>query len=574
MFKSLTELSPEAMIIVDTEGHITLVNSQAENLFGYDRTDMLGQGISILVPKSVASHHHKNVANFVKQPDIRPMGKGGELFGRHSDGSEFPVEVSLSPVQLDDRLLVAASVRNISERQRIESSLHQAISEAKRANQAKSGFLANMSHEIRTPLNAVIGLTYLLGDSNLDDAQRNLVDKVQLSGRSLLGIVNEVLDLAKIEANEMELNEAPCQLHELLEELHSVFSAQAESKGLELLLTFSPDLPNYVNTDAKLLRQILTNLLGNAIKFTHQGHIVLSAKVIEPDASTSMLTNINFEVADTGVGVDKDVQDSIFQPFSQADSSTNRRFGGTGLGLSIVSSMVEMLQGELGMQSIPDKGSQFWLTLPMTVPSSDDIEMQDSTVEALHVWIAEDNPGERKLLENHAKSLGWKVFSVTSGVELVDAIIARVDSGRSLPDVLLVDWQMPEMDGLQALSKLAAYVEQQKLPAVLVVSAHEREHIARLDVEHLADKILQKPISGSELFNAVNDVVVKHTGNSERVLKSTRTEALKARWLPGINVLVVDDSEINLEVVGQILTRNGAKVTTLNRGQAALDQLS
>lgn len=574
MFRSLTELSPEAMIIADTYGQITLVNSQAENLFGHARKDMLGQNISMLVPKSTAASHQEYVRKIINQSDFQPIEKNDALFGYHLDGSEFPVEVSFSPMQLDDRLLIAASVRNISEQQRIEHSLRKATSEATRANQAKSAFLTNMSHETKTPLNAVIGLTDLLGNSNLDAEQRNLVDKVQLSGRSLLGIVNDVLDLAKIEANEIELNEAPCQLHELLKGLQGVFSAQAVSKGLKLQLTLAPNIPNYVNTDAKLLRQTLSNLLGNAIKFTQQGHIVLSAKVIESDPLTPSLIKVYFEVSDTGIGIDKDVQASIFQPFSQADSNTNRRFGGTGLGLSIVSSMVELLQGELGMQSTLKKGSQFWLILPMTVSSSDDVDAPDKTDDALQVWIAEENPVELLLLENHATTLGWKVNSVTSGVELVDGIMARVNSGRSLPDVLMVGWQMPKMDGLQALSKLAENAEYQRLPAVLVVSAQESKHIVKLETEHLADKILYKPTTGTELFNAVNHVVVKHTGDPERVIKSTCVEALNAQWLPEISILVVDDSEINLEVVEQILIKNGATVMTLNHGQAAVDQLS
>jgi PAS domain S-box-containing protein len=573
MFKRLTELSPEAMIFTDSEGMVELVNSQVEHLFGYDRQDILGKNINMLVPQNVAANHDAHVKNIVMNPINWLMDNGEKLYGRYSDGAMFPVEVSLSEVQLGNRLLVAASVRNISQRLSIESSLRDATDEAKRANLAKSVFLANMSHEIRTPLNAIIGLSYLLGDSQLDDAQRNLVDKVQLSGRSLLGIVNDVLDLAKIEANEMELNEEPCLLHELLEELKSVFSEQAALKGLQLNLQLGPTLPDCVNTDSKLLRQILINLIGNAIKFTRHGTIVLSAKVVESYSLSEQRVKVYFEVADTGIGVSKEVQKNIFQPFSQADSSTSRHFGGTGLGLSIVSSMVDLLQGELGVNSIPDEGSQFWLTLPFEVLNQEDLHALDSSINTLNVWVVNDDDVDRQQIEQYAKALGWHVRSVSSGVVLVEEMIALVESGRKLPDVLMIDWQMPEMDGLEAVSKLNTYLGNKKLPAVLVVSAYEKAHIAALDTGHLIDKILHVPISGAQLFNAVNDAVVKHTGDSQRVLEATRTEALKARWLLGVNVLVVDDSDINLEVVGQILIRNGAKVTTLSSGKAALRQL-
>lgn len=573
MFKRLTELSPEAMIFTDSKGTIELVNSQTENLFGYDRQDILGNNISMLVPQGVAVNHDIHAKNTGNKPLNWLIDSGDKLYGRYADGAVFPVEVGLSEVQFDDKVLVAASVRNISERLDIERSLRDATDEAKRANLAKSAFLANMSHEIRTPLNAIIGLSYLLGDSQLDDSQRNLVDKVQLSGRSLLGIVNDVLDLAKIEANEMELNEEPCLLHELLEELQSVYFEQAALKGLQLNLQLGPTLPDCVNTDGKLLRQILTNLIGNAIKFTQHGTVVLSANVLESDSLSADSVKVYFEVADTGVGVSKEIQQNIFQPFSQADSSTSRHFGGTGLGLSIVSSMVDLLQGELGVNSIPDEGSQFWVTLPFEVLNQEDIDTLDSTVDTLNVWVADDDDVDRQQIEHYSKALGWNVRSVSSGAMLVEEMILLVESGRRLPDVLMIDWQMPEMDGLEAVSKLNSYLGTKKLPAVLVVSAYEKAHIAELDTSHLIDKILHKPISGSELFNAVNDAVVKHTGNSQRVLEATQTEILKARWLPGVNVLVVDDSDINLEVVGQILTRNGAKVTTLSSGKAALRQL-
>jgi CheY-like chemotaxis protein len=207
----------------------------------------------------------------------------------------------------------------------------------------------------------------------------------------------------------------------------------------------------------------------------------------------------------------------------------------------------------------------------MTELHSNDTDIQDSTTDLLHILIAESNPVG--LLVNNAKALGWRVSSVTSGFELVNEIMAWAGSGCNLPDVLMVDWQMPNVDWLEALSILTENIKHQKLPTILVVSDHGSEHIAKVDIEYLANKILYKPISGSALFNAVNDAVVKHSGNCERVFKSTRIEALKVQWLPRVNVLVVDDSEINLEVIEQILIKNGAIVTTLKCGQAALQQL-
>jgi PAS domain S-box-containing protein len=469
---------------------------------------------------------------------------------------------------------LVGAFQDITARHDVTNMMNEAKLAADSANAAKSMFLANTSHEIRTPLNAVIGLSHLLAEENLSAEQHKLVQKIQLSGRSLLGIVNDVLDLSKIEANEMVLDNAPCQLRELLEELGSVFEPQASGKNLQFRLELDAHLPAWVATDGLRLRQILTNLLGNALKFTPVGTIRLSAETCptEPGQRADRPV-VRFTVSDSGIGIPLEAQARLFQPFSQADSTTSRRFGGTGLGLSIVHKLVHLLGGEVGIESNEDTGSNFWVTLPLRIPSAQEITTQDNDSVALSLLIAEDNPDDAKRLEQIARALGWRAQVVTNGEALVQAFVARSTNGLRPPDALIVDWQMPQMDGLQALGTLAKQVGRDKLPAVLMVSAFERAHIATLDQDHLVDIFLHKPVASSELFNAVNDVVTNHTGNTNRVLQATRTEAVKARWLPGVRVLVVDDSSINLEVVAKILDRNGAVVTTADSGVAALGHL-
>jgi PAS domain S-box-containing protein len=574
MFESLIELSPEALIICDTEGNIEIINTQTEKLFKYHRADMLGRHINIFIPNLDTQLNDNILVNNIHNTTIQPLADGLEMHGLNFEGNKFPVEISISPVQVEDKLLFAASIRDISERMRIEDTLRAASYEAERANKAKSSFLANMSHEIRTPLNAVIGLTYLLRDEKLTKEQMDLVIKVQLSGRSLLGIVNDVLDLAKIEANEVNIILAPCKIKILLRELISVFSSQAESKGLELSVEISPDVPRWIMTDDKLMRQMLTNLLGNAIKFTKQGHILLKVSCDEPKIShLNKVKVVIFEVSDTGIGISPDAQRKLFQPFSQVDESANRQFGGTGLGLSIVSNMIELLGGEVKLKSVPNQGSSFSLYLPVVEPSEEELEAHDTQDVTLNVLIAEDDINQQLKLVNDCKALGWRVTAVSNGSELIAKIKEYFDSGQPLPDVLLVDWQMPELDGLQALSLLTEEIGITNLPAVLVISAFEKKRIAELDSKNLIDSILHKPVNIPQLFNAVNDVVVKHTGNSERVFKSTKTEKIKAQWLLDVNILVVDDSDINLEVVGSILERNGAIANKVSSGAAAIEYL-
>ncbi|MBY0411192.1 MAG: response regulator, partial [Burkholderiaceae bacterium] len=466
---------------------------------------------------------------------------------------------------------LVGAFQDVMERREAEEMLRDAKLAAESSNMAKSAFLANMSHEIRTPLNAVIGLTHLLAEDDLSAGQLKLVQKIQLSGRSLLGIVNDVLDLSKIEADEMLLEDSPCQLYELLEEMGGIFEPQAEAKNLQLKREFDDNLPAWVATDALRLHQILTNLLGNALKFTSIGSIRLSAQTLptKPGQSTHH-TWVRFTVSDSGIGISTEAQARLFQPFSQADTSTTRRFGGTGLGLSIVRKMVALMDGELGVESNEGVGSSFWVSLPLRIPTPQEIASQDNDSTALSLLIAEDDPQDAKRLVQMTRSLGWRTELVTDGDVLVETLIARSAKGMRPYDALIVDWQMPRMDGLQALDALSNRIGRGKLPAILMVSAFESTRIAALDKDHLADRILQKPVGSSELFNAVNDVVTHHTGNTARVLHATRIEAVNAHWLLGVRVLVVDDSSINREVVSQILEHNGAIVTTADSGEAAL----
>jgi len=570
MFESLLELSPEALIICNTDGRVEIINSQTEKLFHYARHEILGQHINLLIPEYKQDVFQKSP---IKREHLQPNTNSDdtELLGVDTYGDSFPIEVNTNPVQLEDRLLIASSVRNISRRKHIENTLREASLEAERANKAKSSFLANMSHEIRTPLNAIIGLTYLLGDENLNSSQMSLVNKVKLAGRSLLGIVNDVLDLAKIEANEVDVKIIPCDIKQLLDDLYDVFSSEAETKGLRLNFEIAQNIPQWIMTDEKLLRQILSNLLGNAIKFTESGHVLLTANLDDANESAN---NMCLNVNDTGIGISDEAQTRLFKPFSQANEDTNRRYGGTGLGLSIVSNMASLIDAQVGVNSTLGKGSEFWLTVPLILPTDEDIDALDIMSNALTVLIAEDDDVQRQKLVSESQALGWRVSSVASGTQLVSEVRKLINAGLPIPDVLMVDWQMPELDGLQALSLLTKEIGRKKLPAVLVISAYEQQQIAQLDVDQLVDQILQKPIGVSELFNAVNDVVVKHTGNSRRVLESTKTESIKAKWLPNINMLVVDDNEINLEVVGSILERNGANVTKASSGAIALSLLA
>lgn len=570
-FKGLLESAPDATFVIDESGIIQIANAQAVKVFGYDRLELEGHSIHKLLPVHLRDVHKMHIMEYMKQPKTRLMGDNNELLALGADGEQFPVEISLSAVTLNEQTLVSASVRNISERLRVEEQLRKALRDAELSTEAKSAFLANTSHEIRTPLNAIIGLGYLLSEEQLTEAQHQLVAKIQVSGKSLLGIVNDVLDLSKIEANEMVLEAQPVDLRELCEEVSSVFAIQAEAKNLAFSFEVDSKLPSWVITDSTRLRQILVNLLSNALKFTSIGKISISAKVEEtglvlPENHIS----VRFTVKDTGIGMSSEAQTRLFRPFTQADTSTTRRFGGTGLGLSIVHQLISLMDGKISIESTENRGSQFCVDLPLRVQTLDEIAAQESQNQTLFVLIAEDDPNDARQLQKITQSLGWRSEVVCTGVELVDAYMSRQESKLRPPDAMIVDWQMPLMGGLEAIEVLASKVGSENIPAVLMVSSYDKNVISKHDSQHLVNRFLLKPVDASSLFNSVNDAVTLNTGNSKLVLQSTHAEAVGAKWLPNLHFLVVDDSNTNLIVVSHVLTHNGAQVQTASSGEDAL----
>ena len=366
------------------------------------------------------------------------------------------------------------------------------------------------------------------------------------------------------------MTKAPYQPRALIGEIDAVYAPLARQDGLAFTVEVAPDVPVWLHCDSTRLHQILVNLIANALKSTSVGGIQMELSLgdLSPERCS-----LYVRVRDSGIGIDADVQAQLFSPFIQADASTTRRYGGTGLRLSIVRRLAQIMGGEVGVERTPGVGSEFWVAVPQAVPTTDEAEAVSRGHATLEVLVVDDNPVDRLGMSSQVRALGWQAVPLDSGAALVREVQERLASGRPPPDAVLVDWQMPGMDGLQALAELAARVGAGQVPAALVVSAHERSHIASLDHDHLADHILTKPVGSSALFNAVNDSLARRQGSTEKVLQSTRVDATDALWLADVRVLLVDDSDINLEVARRLLERRGAHVNTCTSGREALDCL-
>jgi len=555
-FESLVEMSPTAIATVDRDDNVTSWNAAAEQLFGYTREEAIGRNIDELVAN--------NDEIQVEANDVRHRAVAGpvRLITRRTrkDGSLVDVEVRVA------RIFVAGEEHGLVALYHDISELVHARREAEAATQAKSAFLATMSHEIRTPMNAVIGMTELLLGTDLDAQQQSFGEVIRTSGEALLSVINDILDFSKIEAGRLDLEQQPVDLRESVESAMDLVAPIAAEKGLDLAYVLDPRTPEAVIGDATRLRQVLLNLLNNAVKFTEHGEVVLRVDA-EPVARETSTYQVHFQVSDTGIGIPEDQLENLFESFSQLDASTTRRYGGTGLGLAISRRLIEAMGGTIWAESRSGEGSTFHFTIEAEAgpkPLRRYAAGASAPLSGRRVLIVDDNATNRHIARAYAESWGMVARDTESPTEALE-LIRRGDPF----DVAILDMQMPELDGLAVAREIRRHRDADRLPLILLTSLGHREPQA----EHQFAASLTKPIRPSQLYDVLLDVLGEEASVAplEREAEPERAEETPAR--APLRVLIAEDNTVNQRLAMLLLEKLGHRADVVDNGVEALEAL-
>lgn len=515
---SIVNTTVDGIITTDEKGVIESFNQAAEKMFGYDADEAAGRNISILIPEPYESRHDRHVQAHHNGGGSKGPGTAREVLGRRKDGSAFPIELSVSEADLGDRRIFTGILRDITERKKAEEELQKAKEAAESANQAKSDFLAGMSHEIRTPMNAIIGMGELMMETPLNEEQKRYVEILIHAGDNLLNIINDILDISKIEAGHLELESTGFDLQELLDKACAIVAIRANDKGIILDCRVHPDVPAHLIGDPSRLRQVILNLLGNAIKFTEKGEVVLEvdkhiAEIPDHDIPQAPIqyqpeeVTLRFSVRDTGIGIPEDKVNRILEKFTQADTSTTRKYGGTGLGLAISKRLVELMGGSIWVTSTVGAGSIFYFTSPFLIqkekpqpePAAAAVISGHETLRPLHILLVDDSEDNRLLVQSLLKKTPFTIDTADNGKAAVEK-----NKGTSY-DLILMDIQMPVMDGYTAAKEIRTWerLDNRAPTPIIALTAYALQEEIRKSYDAGCSGHLTKPIKKNELIEAI-----------------------------------------------------------------------
>ncbi|MFA5515413.1 MAG: MASE3 domain-containing protein [Desulfuromonadales bacterium] len=571
---ALMEYIPEGITITDAEGKIRIISRFGVEMTGRSLEE-LHNDTGGLKSASWGLYHadgetvvEEEALPLLRALRLRQVMDNEEWVMRRPDGSKITVLTTAGPIRASDGEVIGGILawRDISERKRILEDLQRAKESAEAASRAKSEFLANMSHEIRTPMNAIIGMTELTLDTKVTREQRDYLTMVKSSADALLRVINDILDFSKIEAGMLDFEKIEFNLREVVETTTGTLAVRAHEKGLELACRIAPQVPELLLGDPGRLCQVLTNLVGNAIKFTDQGEVVVTVEAEPPEGR---MRRLHFIVRDTGIGIPAAQIARLFRSFSQVDSSTTRSYGGTGLGLAISRQIVELLGGEIGVESDFGEGSRFFFMLPMTCAGATDTAPTAAPLPSLRVLIIDDSETSRLILWEMLSAWGMEVVQAKEGAEGLQRLRSANEQNIAF-DLLLLDSRMPRMSGYAVAEQIMRNPALRGTTIMMVTSDEVKTAAARCRKLGI-DRYMLKPLRQSELYNAIAELGQKGAADAPPVAKEVATTASPPRQ--DLHLLLAEDNLVNQRLATVLLEKRGWRVTAVSSGTAALAAL-
>lgn len=577
--RAIVDHAVDGIITIDEQGTIESFNPAAERLFGYTAAEMIGQNVKRLMPEPYQSEHDGYLAHYQQTGQAKIIGTGCEAIGLRKDGSTFPLDLAVSEMNWGDRRRFTGLLRDITERKVAEEKLgrHTAEITAKNlelelahrqalaATQAKSEFLASMSHEIRTPINAIVAMAELLKETALSVEQQEYVGRFSRAATSLLDLINDILDISKIEAGHLEIESVPFDLHDLIDKTAELLAVRAHAKQLELITFVHPDLPTFVTGDPTRLRQVFVNLVGNAIKFTERGEILVR---LVPDESEQ--GNILCSVTDTGIGIPKDKLSTVFESFTQVDSSTTRKYGGTGLGLSISKRIVDAMGGHIYVTSTLGIGTTFSFTMPLPEDPTQHTPSPPApmNLRGRRILLVDDTESHRRVIQEYLSPLGVQLIDVKNGTDALIELDRAEREGLTI-DLAILDYQMPGMTGLDLGQAIRTRPRYATLPLIMYLSDRLGEasrQAATIGISSYA----YKPISQRRLLESLVFALNLRSPTSVSVDRNTPREPPTA--LRSARILLVEDLEENRDVISLYLKDTPYRLEMAEHGQIAVQK--
>ena len=550
---NILENMMDTLIVVDLKGIIQTVNRATCTLLGYGEEELVGRPIADIFADK------KAIKEFFERRELRNY----ETDYKAKNGRGVPMLLNSSVTRGKDGRIseIICVAIDITRRKIAEKEMLKAREEALSASRAKSEFLASMSHEVRTPMNAILGMAELLTDTELNEEQKDYLEMIKISANSLLEIINDILDLSKIEAGELELEETEFNLEKLVETTCISLSPKVHKKGLELLCHLKPEVPEYVMSDPTRLRQILINLIGNATKFTEKGEIVVNVEILKRKKRDVVL---HFNVSDTGIGIPKEKQAKIFESFTQADIFTTRKYGGTGLGLTISKKLVEKMEGKIWVESEPGKGSAFHFTIrALTVEKPTGKETVPGEIKDLRILIVDDNSTNRLILNEIVSAWGFYPKEAENSSSALETLKSAGEKGNAY-QLILLDKKMPEMNGFELAKRIREIPEYSSTPIILLSSDEEKGDRDKAKAVGISN-VLLKPIRRSKLYDTLINALTGIKKKREPAEKRSRIESrLKGKSL---KILLAEDNLVNQKLAVKLLEKQGWRVKVANNGK-------